>query len=92
MRSIDIDGDAIREYLDDPQGRRMCVPVKVDWPELQLTLDQITANAVARLNGKKAPYPDHSLIEVTVDLWPAVMRGRYAKPSELTALRMSPRS
>lgn len=52
---------------DEVLGARAVVPVKVDWPELRLTLDQITANAVADLNGEPRPFPDHSIFYIEID-------------------------
>ena len=58
----------IHELLKYPEGRRVIVPVTVDWPQLQLNNDQIAANAVARLEGAEPPYPDDSLIFVEITL------------------------
>lgn len=49
------------------EGARACVPVVVDWPELRLTMDQIVANAVAKLDGQPEPFPDHSFINVEIE-------------------------
>lgn len=43
------------------------IPVKVDWPELQLTDDAILVNAVAAVNGDEPPYPDLSIIKVVIE-------------------------
>jgi hypothetical protein len=40
------------------------VLVQVDWPELQLTDDQILANALATVACEPQPYPDPSLFMV----------------------------
>ena len=48
-------------------GVRVVVPVKVDWPELQLTEDQVMANAVASVSGADLPYPDRSIFAVEID-------------------------
>lgn len=51
-------------------GRCAVVVVKVGWRELQLTEQQVLANAIALANGENTPFPDPSLIEVEVP-WPA---------------------
>ena len=58
----------IQKLLDHPEGRCLVVPVKVDWPQLQLDNDQIAANSVARSEGAEEPYPDDSLIFVELTL------------------------
>jgi hypothetical protein len=40
--------------------------VKVDWPELQLTEEQLWQNAVARGFGDPEPFPDPSIFVVKV--------------------------
>lgn len=47
-------------------GHSCNVPVKVDWPELQLTEDQILANAVAFANDEPYPFPDHSMFVIVI--------------------------
>lgn len=47
-------------------GAWVAVPVKVDWPELQLTEEQVFANAVALVMGREEPYPDHSFFTVLI--------------------------
>ena len=49
-------------------GHSIAVPVKVSWPELQLTEAQIVANEIARVQGRDAPYPDKSFINVVVPI------------------------
>ena len=58
----------IHELLKHPEGSCLILPVKVDWPQLQLDNDQIAANAVARSEGAEEPYPDDSLIIVEITL------------------------
>ena len=52
---------------DDIAGVAAIIPVKVDWPELRLTDDQIVANAVAMADGADPPFPDHSFFTVRVE-------------------------
>lgn len=47
-------------------GAFLCQPVKVGWPELQLTEEQIMANAIALAWGRDAPFRDKSIFEVRV--------------------------
>ena len=54
----------IHQLIKHAEGSRIILPVKVDWPQLQLDNDQIAANAVARSEGAEEPYPDDSLIFV----------------------------
>jgi hypothetical protein len=49
-------------------GHSLCVPVRVDWPEVQLTEEQSFANAIARAFGGDPPYPDHAFINVIVPI------------------------
>lgn len=55
------------------KGRSVIVPVKLDWPELQLTHDQIVANAVARAEGLPDPHPDLSIVSIEL-IRPDVVR------------------
>ncbi len=65
MRTIHIPEKAIRRLLDGPiTGTVLSVPVAVNWPELQLTEEQIMANAWAAAWGKPFPYPDRSIFAV----------------------------
>jgi hypothetical protein len=61
-RDVEITVDLNRPRL----GARTLYPVKVDWPELQLTENQIVANAFARANGEDVPFPDQSIFTVSV--------------------------
>lgn len=47
-------------------GAAIEIPVKVDWPELQLTEDQIAANAAAWWRQEDEPYSDHSIFSVVI--------------------------
>lgn len=67
MRKITIPADVTQQVIACDHGRRTCLPVKLNWPELQLTSDQIAANAVARANKQPEPYPDLSLIELVFE-------------------------
>ncbi len=50
------------------QGVAAVIPVKVDWPELRLTEEQMLVNSMALCVGWEAPYPDRSFIDVIVPL------------------------
>lgn len=52
---------------DKVVGVRAVIPVKVDWPELRLTEEQVLANAIALADGAEAPHPDRTYIEVVVE-------------------------
>lgn len=49
-------------------GQQHVVPVKVDWPELRLTDDQIAENALALAAGVDAPHRDRSMFTVEVTM------------------------
>lgn len=66
MRTIRIPADDIRLATQSP-GRCVVVPVKVDWPELQLTEAQIVQNALAFAEGKPRPFPDRSVFQVELE-------------------------
>lgn len=67
MRTITIPGGvAVRALRGPVDGVCLEVPVKVDWPELQLTEEQVVANAVAVACGQPAPFPDLSIFSVRV--------------------------
>jgi hypothetical protein len=67
MRTITIPLAVLRRAVDGPfLGTHIEFSVCVDWPELQLTEDQIVANAVAWAAGQEPPYPDHSIFMVSV--------------------------
>lgn len=51
---------------DDLAGQSIVVPVLVNWPELQLSEDQILANALAAIEGRPAPF-EGSIIEVEIE-------------------------
>lgn len=52
---------------DEVQGIFALVPVKVDWPELQLAEGQMIANAVAVATCRPAPFPDRSFITLRIE-------------------------
>lgn len=73
MRTIDVPYAMIRAAVqltsDAPTGGNCVVfPVKVDWPELQLTEDQMLANAAARACGQPPPHEDRSIFTVRLPL------------------------
>lgn len=47
-------------------GQEATIPVKVDWPELQLTEEQLLQNSVARANDQDPPFPDLSIFNVRI--------------------------
>lgn len=51
---------------DKVEGKSAVVPVKVVWPELQLTHDEMLQNAIAAMAGQDLPHPDHSFFDVEV--------------------------
>lgn len=64
MRKIEI---TYSESISKHPGKSVSIPVKVDWPELRLTQDQVMANAVADADGEERPYPDNSYIEIVIN-------------------------
>ena len=48
-------------------GTAVSIPVVVDWPELQLTDDQIAANGIAKANGEPEPFPNHAIFDVVIE-------------------------
>jgi len=60
-------------------GTSVHLPVKVAWPELQLTESQILENAVAMVEGKQEPHKDHSIFVVEIP--------RISADRELDALK-----
>lgn len=67
MKQIVIPADVMQRVLDTTNGSRTVLPVKVSWPELRLTDDQMFANAVAHSKGRTEPYPDPSYIELVFE-------------------------
>lgn len=47
-------------------GSSLIIPVKVDWPEFQLTEAQMAANAWALGLDRAAPYEDESIIVIEI--------------------------
>lgn len=69
MREITLpDRATFRRAFQNSPGRWLAVPVKVDWPELQLTEEHVMANALADAVGAERPFPDHSYILVKIPL------------------------
>lgn len=87
MRTIQIPLRAIARAVNGPfHGSRLLVPVQVDWPELQLTEEQILANAAALASGVPTPFPDPSIFTVEIPYYPH--QAAAAAPAEnLTARR-----
>lgn len=67
MRKITIPADVMQQVIDCDHGRRTCLPVKLNWPELQLTEDQMLTNALAVAAKEPEPYPDLSRIELVFE-------------------------
>lgn len=66
MRTIKIPLETVVKWVNHPVGTAFSTPVKVDWPELNLTEEQILANSIARVNGLEEPYPDNSIFCVEI--------------------------
>jgi hypothetical protein len=67
MRTITIPQAVIDRAAHGPiTGVCLEFAVAVNWPELQLTEEQMIANVLARLDGYETPYPDQSIFSVTV--------------------------
>lgn len=69
-RTIRVSGYQYLTWLRVGGGATCILPVKVDWPELRLTLDQITANSLALAAGEEPLFPDHTLINIEIDRGP----------------------
>lgn len=52
---------------DEVVGNTAIVPVKLDWPELRLTNHQMLENAYAVADGREAPHPDPSYVEIVLE-------------------------
>ncbi len=65
MRTIRIPASVLR-FDEGTVGNRLYV-VQVDWPELQLTEEQIFTNAAYRAVGWPEPYADRSIIAVEIE-------------------------
>ena len=48
-------------------GARAVIPVKVDWPELRLTEQQMLENAFAVAHGHEPVWYDASIFEVIIE-------------------------
>lgn len=64
MKRIEVPADIMRKVLDCDQGRWVLLPVKVPWPELQLTEQQVLENAIDHAHGRSGRHPDPSYIEL----------------------------
>lgn len=67
MKTIIIPADVMQRIIDCNIGRRTVQPCKVNWPELQLTEEQVLANAIAHSKGHGDMYPDPSYIELVFE-------------------------
>lgn len=56
------------------EGTHVLLPVRVDWPELRLTEEQILANAAALAFGKEQPYPNNQIFFVQIPRVPFGIR------------------
>lgn len=66
MREIKIPLKQVKEWIDNPIGISLCIPVIVNWPELQLTEHQRICNSFALVNGQSDPFPDNSIFTVLI--------------------------
>ena len=66
MREVAIDRKQVEAWLKNPMGAYLCFPVKVGWPELQLTEQQILENSLAMLGPNPMPHEDQSIFNVVV--------------------------
>ena len=69
MRTIYLLQSATQRLLGQPTGRWLAVPVKVDWPELQLTEEQMVENGVSLSTGRGRMHEDLSVFDVCLE-WP----------------------
>lgn len=67
IREVRIPLDTILAWVDAGEGRNLVFPVKVGWPELQLTGEQILSNSFALDDGEPPPYPDRSIFQIVVE-------------------------
>jgi hypothetical protein len=63
---IEIPIKKIQDWLDNPVGRGLAVPVLVDWPELQLSETQKDENIMARAKNMPPPHADNSIFDVVI--------------------------
>ncbi len=72
MKRITVPMAAMSEYWRQvsPVGRSMIVVVRLDWPQLRLTENQLVQNSVARALGHEPPHPDPALIEIELPYVP----------------------
>jgi hypothetical protein len=70
MRTIVIPKGVVKKMFARPiGGRAMLVPVRVPWPELQLTEQQHFENALWRSSPVRVgsvPHEDHSYIDIEI--------------------------
>ena len=64
MRTVKIPIKRIVEYINNPSGVSLVIPVIVNWPELKLTESQIIANSIALVNGEPIPFNDNSIFQI----------------------------
>lgn len=77
MRTIKVPVSLVERAAYGPvEGYCLEFAVQVDWPELQLTEEQMLANTIAQLDGHVAPYPNHSVFSVRVP-YLTPLRGAY---------------
>ena len=67
MRQVIVSRETIQSWLNDQKGRCLAIPVKVGWPELQLTEQQILENSLALLGPNPIPHNDNSIFNVVVE-------------------------
>lgn len=66
MREIIIPIEKIMKWINNPIAKTYCIPVKVSWPELQLTESQMIANSIARANRENDVFSDNSIFCVNI--------------------------
>lgn len=68
--TIEVPESLIRAAMGDSSnpwpGRQVVTPIKVNWPELQLTESQILENALDRANGQPGRHIDRSIIDLSM--------------------------
>lgn len=67
MRKITVPSNVMQQVLDCKGGARVCLPVKLNWPEVQLTDEQVLSNALAVAAKEPQPFPDLSYIELVFE-------------------------
>ena len=56
MRRLKVSSKQMQSAITNTLGKSLVITFHVDWPELQLTENQIMANVLARCDGREIPY------------------------------------